>query len=109
MAPLIEQYRSYLNFNQIQNPIIFSLARRNSSCFLEEAMKRFIPKAYAKRELQEVENEPTIPMFICTNAFPSVPCPLFIYEPRYRLMVRKLNQKLRLFTYRGILIDTPGH
>lgn len=107
MAPLVEQYRSYLNFNKIQNPTIFSLSRRNSSFFLEEAMKRFIPEALRRRELQEVETEPAIPIFICTNAFPSVPCPLFIYEPRYRLMVRKKrNISFHLFII--IAIDTPS-
>jgi hypothetical protein len=88
MAPLIEQYRNHLSFNQIQNPTLLSLSRRKTSFFLEIAMKRFIPNAYVQRELQEVEKEPAVPIFICTNAFPSVPCPLFIYEPRYRLMVR---------------------
>lgn len=89
MAPLIEQYRNHLNFNQIQNPTMLSLSRRNVTRFIELAMKRFIPKVYAKRQLQELEREPAIPIFICTTAFPSVPCPLFIYEPRYRLMVRR--------------------
>jgi len=28
-------------------------------------------------------------MFVCTTGFPGIPCPLFIYEPRYRLMVRR--------------------
>jgi Lon protease-like protein len=89
MAPLIEQYRNHLNFNQIQNPTLLSLSRRNVTRFVELAMKRYIPKVYAKRQLQELEKEPAIPIFICTTAFPSVPCPLFIYEPRYRLMVRR--------------------
>ena len=30
-----------------------------------------------------------IPVFVCTLAFPSQPCPLHIFEPRYRLMVRQ--------------------
>lgn len=30
-----------------------------------------------------------IAVFICTTAFPCVACPLFVYEPRYRLMVRR--------------------
>lgn len=30
-----------------------------------------------------------IPVFICTNAFPGVACPLYVYEPRYRLLVRR--------------------
>lgn len=89
MAPLIEQYRNHLNFNQIQNPTMLSLSRRNVTRFIELAMKCFIPKVFAKRQMQELEREPAIPVFICTTAFPSVPCPLFIYEPRYRLMVRR--------------------
>lgn len=89
MAPLIEQYRNHLSFNQIQNPTLLSLSRRSTTRFIELAMKRYIPKAYAKRQLQELEKEPALPIFICTTAFPSVSCPLFIYEPRYRLMVRR--------------------
>lgn len=89
MAPLIEQYRNHLSFNQIQSPTLLSLSRRNTSRFLEDAMKRYIPKVFAKRQLQEIEKEPALPIFICTTAFPSVPCPLFIYEQRYRLMVRR--------------------
>lgn len=30
-----------------------------------------------------------IPIFICTMAFPGVSCPLHIFEPRYRLMIRQ--------------------
>lgn len=33
------------------------------------------------------ENE--IPVFVCTLGMPFVPCPLHIYEPRYRLMLRR--------------------
>ncbi len=33
------------------------------------------------------ENE--VPIFVCTLAFPFAPCPLHIYEPRYRLMLRR--------------------
>ena len=30
-----------------------------------------------------------VPIFVCTLAFPSQACPLHIFEPRYRLMVRQ--------------------
>ncbi|XP_033110291.1 LON peptidase N-terminal domain and RING finger protein 1-like [Anneissia japonica] len=33
--------------------------------------------------------ESLIPLFICTIAFPTIPCPLHIFEPRYRLMIRQ--------------------
>lgn len=89
MAPLIEQYRNHFNFNMIASPTVLSLSRRNVTNFLEIAMRRYIPKAFAKRQYQEVEKEPSVPIFICTTAFPAVPCPLFVYEPRYRLMVRR--------------------
>jgi hypothetical protein len=37
----------------------------------------------------EVGDEADIPIFVCTSAFPSVPCQLHIFEPRYRLMIRR--------------------
>lgn len=81
IAPLVDDY-SDTNLNQ-------SLHQKTVTMFLETAMQRFIPDAYEKRQLQEVEKEPSIPVFICTTAFPFVPCPLFAYESRYRLMIRR--------------------
>lgn len=101
MAPLIEQFRHHLaNSNNnsngssnlallAANPTLISLSKRKVTQFVEVAMQRFIPDAYEKRRRQELDREPTVPVFICTTAFPSVPCPLFVYEPRYRLMVRR--------------------
>lgn len=33
-----------------------------------------------------------VPIFVCTMAYPTVPCPLHIFEPRYRLMIRRSIQ-----------------
>ncbi|PIK49727.1 putative LON peptidase N-terminal domain and RING finger protein 3-like [Apostichopus japonicus] len=33
--------------------------------------------------------EEEIPIFVCIQAFPTIPCPLHIFEPRYRLMIRQ--------------------
>ncbi|VEL12645.1 unnamed protein product [Protopolystoma xenopodis] len=30
-----------------------------------------------------------LPVMLCTTACPGMPCPLHIYEPRYRFMVRR--------------------
>jgi len=30
-----------------------------------------------------------IPVFVCTTSAPNIPCPLHIFEPRYRLMIRR--------------------
>ncbi|KAK9500002.1 hypothetical protein O3M35_002919 [Rhynocoris fuscipes] len=34
-------------------------------------------------------NDSVVPVFVCTTAFPTVSCPLFVFEPRYRLMIRR--------------------
>nr|KAG5687268.1 hypothetical protein BaRGS_010255 [Batillaria attramentaria] len=36
-----------------------------------------------------VDNQHEIPIFVCTLSFPTVLCPLHIFEPRYRLMIRQ--------------------
>ncbi|KAJ8971411.1 hypothetical protein NQ314_000721 [Rhamnusium bicolor] len=38
------------------------------------------------------DTEDKIPVFVCTNAFPGVACPLYVYEPRYRLLARRCLQ-----------------
>ncbi|RUS79220.1 hypothetical protein EGW08_013005 [Elysia chlorotica] len=35
------------------------------------------------------EQQSEIPVFVCTLAFPTIACPLHIFEPRYRLMIRQ--------------------
>ncbi|XP_038063085.1 LON peptidase N-terminal domain and RING finger protein 3-like [Patiria miniata] len=44
-----------------------------------EAMARFV----------QDQSQCEVPIFVCTLAFPTIPCPLHIFEPRYRLMVRQ--------------------
>lgn len=66
--------------------------------FVERALKTVAPAEYTSRavshQLELVQglgllgNE-QIAVFICTTAFPYVACPLFVYEPRYRLMIRR--------------------
>uniref|UniRef100_A0A182Y812 RING-type domain-containing protein n=1 Tax=Anopheles stephensi TaxID=30069 RepID=A0A182Y812_ANOST len=101
MAPLVEQFRNHqpgspsgtteaASSNPANAPTnLISLAKRKMTRFVDLAMQRFIPEAYERRQQQEQDREPTVPVFICTTAFPSVPCPLFVYEQRYRLMVRR--------------------
>lgn len=87
MSPLVEPSGNMLQGSSSPVPLI--LTKRPVTKFLEAAMKRFIPDSYQKRFRQEMVLEPSVPIFICTTAFPYVPCPLFVYEPRYRLMVRR--------------------
>ncbi|XP_021953809.1 LON peptidase N-terminal domain and RING finger protein 3 [Folsomia candida] len=67
---------------------------------LEQLISRVYPKEYADRINQHLEEladgslcgknkETEIPIFVCTMAFPTVPCMLHVFEPRYRLMIRR--------------------
>ena len=64
--------------------------------FIDKLVKIFYQNEYVERlkqheeELKEITNsENEIPIFVCTLALPYAPCPLHIYEPRYRLMIRR--------------------
>ncbi|KAH8402831.1 hypothetical protein KR222_002255, partial [Zaprionus bogoriensis] len=89
MSPLVELNVNNNLYQGSSSPVPFALAKRPVTKFLEAAMKRFIPDHYEARFRQEIDLEPSVPVFICTAAFPSVPCPLFVCDPRYRLMVRR--------------------
>ena len=39
----------------------------------------------------------SVPVFVCTMAFPSLPSPLHVFEPRYRLMIRRCETGSRRF------------
>lgn len=68
---------------------------RGSTYVLQEALKILAPHEYHERllsnqrEIRVLENESEMPVFVCINAFPGVACPLYVYEPRYRLLARR--------------------
>ena len=43
----------------------------------------------AKQEETLGDWEPTVPLFVCTLAYPAMPTFLHVFEPRYRLMMRR--------------------
>ncbi|KZF22740.1 hypothetical protein L228DRAFT_134973 [Xylona heveae TC161] len=50
------------------------------------------------REEQGALGESQVPLFVCTLSFPSMPTFLHIFEPRYRLMIRRtLETRTRTF------------
>ncbi|XP_012282081.1 LON peptidase N-terminal domain and RING finger protein 3 [Orussus abietinus] len=82
-------------------------SRKTVTDFVERALKMVAPAEYASRtashRLELVQGlglvgSEQIAVFVCTTAFPCVACPLFVYEPRYRLMVRRcLESGVRQF------------
>ncbi|KAG5843612.1 LON peptidase N-terminal domain and RING finger protein 3-like [Anguilla anguilla] len=70
--------------------------RYSKTLLMENLIANYLPEELAERqiidkeEIAELSNlNKNVPIFVCTMAFPTVPCPLHIYEPCYRLMVRR--------------------
>ncbi|UYV60168.1 LONRF2 [Cordylochernes scorpioides] len=81
--------------SQFQQERAFSV-----SAFLDQAMQLLMPYDYEERhrsyceELEEFANaskasRPVVPLFVCTMAYPTMPCPLHVFEPQYRHMIRR--------------------
>ncbi|XP_040912864.1 LON peptidase N-terminal domain and RING finger protein 2 [Toxotes jaculatrix] len=68
----------------------------NKTLLMEEVLQRYLGDELAERkkiheeEMKELSNlNQEVPIFVCTMAFPTIPCPLHVFEPRYRLMIRR--------------------
>uniref|UniRef100_A0A8C7Z4Y9 Si:ch1073-440b2.1 n=1 Tax=Oryzias sinensis TaxID=183150 RepID=A0A8C7Z4Y9_9TELE len=80
-----------------ENLAEYLAARGYSKTFLmEEVLQRYLGDELVERrkiheeEMKELSNlNQEVPIFVCTMAFPTIPCPLHVFEPRYRLMIRR--------------------
>jgi len=88
-----------------------TIERAPSNILLSKLLTRLCPEDVAIRaefeDLPEAsEDELKVPLFICTLSFPDVPTFLHIFEPRYRLMVRRaVESGDRKF---GMLLHNPS-
>uniref|UniRef100_A0A3B3QVW4 LON peptidase N-terminal domain and ring finger 1 n=1 Tax=Paramormyrops kingsleyae TaxID=1676925 RepID=A0A3B3QVW4_9TELE len=63
---------------------------------LDDVIQKYLPvekldrqKLHAEETQELSDLTRSVPVFVCTVAYPTVPCPLHVFEPRYRLMVRR--------------------
>ncbi|XP_034390411.1 LON peptidase N-terminal domain and ring finger 1, like [Cyclopterus lumpus] len=63
---------------------------------LDMLIKQYLSQESAERTKTHLEETSelsdltkNVPIFVCTMAYPTVPCPLHVFEPRYRLMIRR--------------------
>ncbi|KAI1238318.1 hypothetical protein IHE44_0013040, partial [Lamprotornis superbus] len=63
---------------------------------LEELIMKYLSdelferkRIHAEETAEHSNLTKNVPMFVCTMAYPTVPCPLHVFEPRYRLMIRR--------------------
>ncbi|XP_072252319.1 LON peptidase N-terminal domain and RING finger protein 3-like [Leuresthes tenuis] len=68
----------------------------SKTVLMENLISQYLPSELMERqkihkdEMAELSNlNKNVPIFVCTMAFPTVPCPLHIFEPCYRLMIRR--------------------
>ncbi|XP_044283091.1 LON peptidase N-terminal domain and RING finger protein 3 [Varanus komodoensis] len=73
-----------------------ALRKHCKTVLMEELIAKYLPEELMERrklyeeEIAELSNlNKSVPIFICTMAYPTVPCPLHIFEPCYRLMIRR--------------------
>ncbi|XP_071373187.1 LON peptidase N-terminal domain and RING finger protein 1 isoform X1 [Centroberyx affinis] len=79
---------------------------------LDALIKQYLREEHAERTKTHVEETrelsdltKNVPIFVCTMAYPTVPCPLHVFEPRYRLMIRRcMDTGTRQF---GMCINDP--
>ncbi|TRY58148.1 hypothetical protein DNTS_014191 [Danionella cerebrum] len=79
---------------------------------LDDIIKQHLRKEHSERLRLHIEETKelsdltkNVPVFVCTMAYPTVPCPLHVFEPRYRLMIRRcMETGTRQF---GMCINDP--
>nr|XP_020481588.1 LON peptidase N-terminal domain and RING finger protein 1 [Labrus bergylta] len=84
----------------------------NVTSILDTLIKQFWSQQSAERTKSHLEETKelsdltkNVPIFVCTMAYPTVPCPLHVFEPRYRLMIRRcMETGTRQF---GMCINDP--
>ncbi|XP_074848927.1 LON peptidase N-terminal domain and RING finger protein 1 [Carettochelys insculpta] len=73
-----------------------AIRKYSITVLLEELVMKYLADELSERK--RIHDEETaelsdltrnVPMFVCTMAYPTVPCPLHVFEPRYRLMIRR--------------------
>jgi len=72
-----------------------------SNVVLTKIIEGFYAEALTLRmetaKLETISGQLDTPLFICTVTFPAQPLPLHIFEPRYRLMIRRAMESNRKF------------
>lgn len=85
---------------------------------IEQSVRLLLPAEYLARQVthhQELSElvqlwGGQVPVFVCTTGFPGVPCPLYVYEPRYRVMMRHCAEAgTREFGIVACLTKDPGN
>lgn len=109
-------HSSYCPMCRRRLPAQTTSPRMASNKLLNDLMRCLLPDQLAARkavaeEEDRVDEENRLPLFPCTLAFPHMPTFLHIFEPRYRLMVRRVmdngSRKFGMLMYRTQSMSHP--
>ncbi|KAK9687805.1 hypothetical protein K7432_014646 [Basidiobolus ranarum] len=83
-------------------PDCISLSNQPQNWLLHNLIKSSFPQLVEKRQMaiaiEKQEAMGDTPLFVCALVFPNMPCHLHIFEPKYRLMIRRcLESKQKRF------------
>merc|ERR1719242_2920662 len=87
--------------------------------FVDETIRRIFPSEYSERQRGQEEEmndlikasqdgRHHIPIFVCTASYPNMPCPLHVFEPKYRLMIRRAMENGTSLEIRDIQYFSDG-
>ncbi|KAK7949688.1 ATP-dependent protease La domain-containing protein [Apiospora saccharicola] len=79
------------------NPTSFPSNQRLTTMINEFWADTVALRAQTARLEQQAQGEYDVPLFVCTMSFPTMPTFLHVFEPRYRLMIRRAMDGNRTF------------
>ena len=75
------------------NKVLVSISTFTAQYCADKVAKTAFPNEYVDRQMaierDERDARLDTPIFVCTLAFPGMPTILHVFEPRYRLMIRR--------------------
>lgn len=87
-------HKNLCPFCRVSLSVHISPTRQHVNVAIKTLLQRWCEGRYERRHARVTaalrEQASYLPLFVCTLMFPGVRCPLHIFEPRYRLMIRSV-------------------
>ena len=87
-------HKNLCPFCRVSLSVHISPTRQHVNVAIKALLQRWCEGRYERRHARITaalqEQASYLPLFVCTLMFPGVRCPLHIFEPRYRLMIRSV-------------------
>jgi len=99
LMPLLRQVNLRARENQRSGLRFAHGAAQLTVCSeLAKLLAQWFPKEYTERIAeQEPQHGEWVPIFVCSLSAPFIPTPLHVFEPRYRLMMRRAVESNQRF------------